>query len=116
RRAQRAHRAQKGRRVSAIALELGVFGLMVAVFVAGLAGPRGDARRAGVITALGLAGLIAASWRVDVGGVLFGGAYVHDELALFAKRVFLVATLVAVVASLANRGATFARRAMEYHL
>ena len=102
--------------MSAIALELGVFGLMVVVLVAGLAGPRGDARRAGVITTLGLAGLVAATWRVDVGGVLFGGAYVHDELALFAKRVFLVATLVAVVASLSTRGSTFARRAMEYHV
>jgi NADH-quinone oxidoreductase subunit N len=47
---------------------------------------------------------------------LFSGRFVLDELAIFAKRLFVLATIIGVVGSLGLRAPTFARRAMEYHL
>ena len=40
----------------------------------------------------------------------------QDELALFAKRLFLLATLIGVLGSLPLRAPAFARRATEYYL
>jgi len=41
---------------------------------------------------------------------------VQDELALFAKRLFLVATFIGLLAGLSGSERVFARRAVEYHL
>ena len=43
-------------------------------------------------------------------------AFVQDGLAVFAKRLFLVATFIGVLAGSAARTRAFARRAAEYHL
>src|SRR6185369_15834266 len=40
----------------------------------------------------------------------------QDDLAIFAKRLFLVATIIGVLGSLGLRAAAFARRATEYYL
>src|SRR5438034_807013 len=48
--------------------------------------------------------------------VLFGVSFVQDELAIFAKRLFLLATVIGVAGSLGLRAPTFARRATEYYL
>src|SRR5207249_4610010 len=48
--------------------------------------------------------------------VLFGGTFVQDELAIFAKWLFLLATILGVLASLSLRAPTFARRATEYYV
>ncbi len=99
-----------------LVLEVGVAVLMVLVFFAGVFGRGPDRRSAGAIAAVGLVVLFAISWRSEPGTALLGGSFVQDELAIFAKRLFLLATVIGVLASLALRGAVFARRATEYHL
>ena len=101
---------------SPLVLEVGLALLMLAVFLVGLFMSGDDKRRVGVLTAIGLVVLFGFSWRTEAGAELFHGTFVQDELALFAKRLFLLATLIGVLASLPLRAATFARRATEYYL
>ncbi|HKA61011.1 MAG TPA: NADH-quinone oxidoreductase subunit N [Methylomirabilota bacterium] len=101
---------------SALGLEIGLAILMLIVFLVGLVMPAGDKRRVGVLTAIGLVILLGLSWRAEPGAEIFSGAFVQDELALFTKRLFIVATLIGVLASLPLRAAAFARRATEYYL
>ncbi len=99
-----------------LVLEVGLGVLMLLVFFVGLFMPSEDKRRVGVLTAIGLVILFGVSWRVEAGAELFGGAFVPDELALFAKRLFILATLIGVLSSLPLRAVAFARRATEYYL
>ncbi len=99
-----------------LVLELGLGVLMLLVFFVGLFMPSADKRRVGVLAGIGLVLLFGLSWRVEGGTELFGGAFVQDELALFAKRLFILATLIGVLASLPLRAVAFARRATEYYL
>lgn len=101
---------------SPLVLEVGLALLMLIVFVVGLFMRGPDKRRVGVLTAIGLVVLLGLSWRTEAGAELFHGAFVQDELALFAKRLFLLATLIGVLSSLPLRAVTFARRATEYYL
>jgi NADH-quinone oxidoreductase subunit N len=101
---------------SPLVLEVGLALLMLLIFVVGLFMPGEDKRRVGVLTAIGLVVLFGFSWRSEAGTELFHGTFVQDELALFAKRLFLLATLIGVLASLPLRATTFARRATEYYL
>ena len=102
--------------MTALSLEVGVFALMLVVFVGGLFGRRDDTRRVGVVAAVGLVALFYWSLRLSPGASIWGGAFVLDELALFAKRLFLVATGIGVLGSLTLRAPVFARRATEYYL
>ena len=97
-------------------LEIGLAILILLVFVTGLVGRGEDKRRVGVLAAVGLAVLLALSFRAEPGAVLFGGTFIQDELAIFSKRLFLVATLLGVLGSLGLRTPTFARRATEYYV
>jgi NADH-quinone oxidoreductase subunit N len=99
-----------------LALELGLGVLMLLVFFVGLFMPSPDKRRVGVLAGIGLVLLFGLSWRLEGGTELFRGAFVQDELALFAKRLFILATLIGVLASLPLRAVAFARRATEYYL
>ncbi len=101
---------------SPLVLEVGLALLMLLVFVVGLFMSGDDKRRVGVLTAIGLVILFGFSWRSEAGAELFHGTFVQDELALFAKRLFLLATLIGVLASLPLRAAAFARRATEYYM
>jgi NADH-quinone oxidoreductase subunit N len=65
---------------------------------------------------VGLVVLLGLSFRAEPGAVLFGGTFVQDELAIFSKRLFLLATLLGVLGSLGLRAPTFARRATEYYM
>jgi NADH-quinone oxidoreductase subunit N len=102
--------------VSVLGLELGVLALILLVFFVGLFGRAGVRGRIGVITAAGLGLLLLGSLGGRADGALFGGMFVQDDLAVFAKRLLLAATLVGVLASLTLTGETFRRRATEYHL
>jgi NADH-quinone oxidoreductase subunit N len=97
-------------------LEIGLGVLILLVFVVGLSWRGQDKRRLGVLVAIGLVVLLWMAFRVEPGAVLFRGTFVQDELAIFAKRLFLLATILAVLASLSLRAVTFARRATEYYV
>ena len=99
-----------------MALEVGLAVLILLVFVVGLFWPGRDKRRLGGLVAIGLAILLWMAFRVEPGAVLFGGSFVQDELAIFSKRLFLLATFLGVLASLSLRAPTFARRATEYYV
>ena len=102
--------------MSGMGLELGLGLLILLVFFAGLLSRSANRRRVGVLAALGLLVLLALSFRIEPGAVLFSGTFVQDELAVFSKRLFLLATLLGVVGSLGLRAETFARRATEYYV
>ena len=99
-----------------MALEVGLAVLILLVFVVGLSWRGPDKRQLGVLVAIGLAVLLWMAFRVEPGAVLFGGTFVQDELAIFAKRLFLLATILGVLASLSLRAPPFARRATEYYV
>ena len=102
--------------MSALSLELGVLGVMLLVFFGGLFGRRDDTRRVGVISVLGLVALLGWALRMEPGATWLGEGFVQDELALFAKRLFLLATAVGILGSLTLRAPVVARRATEYYL
>ena len=101
---------------SPLVLELGLGVVILVVFFAGLFHRSDDRRSVGVVAVVGLTVLLGMSWRMEPGQALFGGSFVQDDLAIFAKRLFLVATIIGVLGSLSLRAATFARRATEYYL
>jgi NADH-quinone oxidoreductase subunit N len=93
-------------------LELGVGGLAVIVLIFGLIVPETERRYAGVITMAGL--LVLMVWSFTLGPVTADGAFAQDALALFAKQLFLMATFITALASLALRETGVSRRASEY--
>jgi len=99
---------------SPLALEAGVFALMVVVLLVGVA--TGSGRRAGWMTLVGLGAAFAVSLLASPGGSMFAGRFVVDPMALFAKRLFLGSAVLSVLATLAYRGEAFARRGTEYHV
>ena len=101
---------------SPLVLEAGLVALIGLIFFVGLFARGEDRRRVGVIAAVGLVALFGIAWRAEPSGALFGGTFVQDALAIFAKRLFLLATIIGVLGSLALRARTFARRATEYYL
>jgi NADH-quinone oxidoreductase subunit N len=102
--------------VSALALELGLLVLIVIVFLAGLFGRGEDRRWVGVVAAVGLVGLLGVALRLEPGPALLAERFVLDELALYAKRLFLLATVLGVLGSLTLRPRVFARRVTEYYV
>ncbi len=101
--------------------ELALFALSVLVLLLGLArNPSGpvaphQGRRFGGITLIGLLAVLGLTFASEEGREIFGGAYVQDSLAIFAKRLVLAAAALSVLASLTNRQTAFVRRAPEYH-
>jgi NADH-quinone oxidoreductase subunit N len=102
--------------VSAFAVELALGALLLVVFAATLAGRGDDRRHLAWLAAAGVLVVLALSVVLRPAEPALGGMFVLDELALFAKRLFLVATFIGVLAGLAAPDPTFARRAGEYHL
>ena len=99
----------------AVFLELGLGALMFVVLLLGLFKPAVANRRAGWITFIGLTALAVFSFVVQPSGSLFHGTFVIDELALFAKRLFLVSAAISVLATLGLPQPQFKRRGPEYH-
>ena len=101
--------------------ELALLALSVLVLLLGLArnpsspvAPH-QGRRFGWITLIGLLAVLGLTFASEEGREIFGGAYVQDSLAIFAKRLVLAAAALSVLASLTNRQSAFVRRAPEYH-
>lgn len=99
-----------------MALETGLFGLLLIVFVLGLIRPAGASRVPGWVTFAGLTALATASFFTRGGSSAFGGTFVLDDLALFAKRLFLVSAALSVLAALGLKAAALSRRSSEYHV
>jgi NADH-quinone oxidoreductase subunit N len=97
-------------------LEIALGVLLLAVFVAGLVG-RGQDRRGVARLATGGV-LVLGVWAMFVtpAGSALGGMFVQDGLAVFAKRLFLAATFIGLLAGLSLPDRVFARRSAEYHL
>src|SRR5207247_1975732 len=84
--------------------------------VANLGVRGGDRRVIGWIASGGVLVLALTSFLVTPAPPALGGMFVQDGLAIFAKRLFLVATFIGLLASLSNVQPAFVRRAGEYHL
>lgn len=99
---------------SPMVLELGLGVLLLVVFAVTLIA-RADGRVAAWVATLGVLGLLGLSMLLAPSGEALGGMFVQDGLAIFAKRLFLAATFIGLLAGIGSGGAV-ASRAGEYHL
>jgi NADH-quinone oxidoreductase subunit N len=97
-------------------LEIGVGALMLLVFVANLLLRGNDRRPLAWVATLGVLVLAVLALRLAPAGPALSGMFVQDGLAIFAKRLFLAATFIGMLAGLAQPGGAFSRRSGEYHL
>ncbi|HQX82559.1 MAG TPA: hypothetical protein PKW63_12425, partial [Vicinamibacterales bacterium] len=93
-----------------------LFALLLVVFVLGLLRRQANDALAGWITLAGLVGISVAAWNAEPGRVALEGTFVLDELSLFGKRLFLVASVLSVLATQAMTHASFRRRGTEYYV
>ena len=102
--------------MSAFTLEIGLGLLMLVVFVGILAARGEDRRWIGWVAIVGMLVVAGLSVFVTPAPPRLGGAFVQDGLAIFAKRLFLVATFIGLLGGVSVPDAAFRRRAGEYHL
>ena len=102
--------------MSAFTLELGLGVLLFAVFVASLAARGEDRRWVGWLATVGVLALAVLALFLNPVSPRLGGSFVQDGLAIFAKRLFFVATFIGLLGGAAQADAAFRRRAGEYHL
>ena len=98
-----------------LVIEGALIALAIVVLLIGIVWQREAGRLAGVVTLVGLLGVLALTFAAEEGRSLLGGSFVQDGLALFAKRLFLVAAALSLLGSLTQRLGSFARRSAEYH-
>ena len=102
--------------MSAFTLEFGLGVLMLAVFVAGLVARGEDRRWLGRLATAGVLGLVVLSMTLTPTAPRLSGAFVLDGLAIFAKRLLLIATFIGLLGGVSLPDVAFKRRAGEYHL
>jgi len=91
--------------LSLLKLEMATAGLGMLVLMLDAFSRREDKRFLGAISAMGLTAVLA--WSVCCGGVMgdgFDGMWRNDALALFFKRLFLIATILVTVMSVGFAG------------
>ncbi len=100
-------------------VEIGLGALLLLVFLGTLVA-RGDDRRAlGAVATVGVLAVLLVSFLEAPAAAMqpaLGGMFVLDGLAIFAKRLFLVATFIGMLAGLSSPERALARRSGEYHL
>jgi NADH-quinone oxidoreductase subunit N len=102
--------------MSAFALEIGLGLLLLVVLVATLLARGDDRRWIGWLATAGVLVLVALSMASTPTAPRLAGGFVQDGLAIFAKRLFLVATFIGLLGGVGLPDAAFKRRAGEYHL
>ena len=70
----------------------------------------------GIISLLGLSIAFVLTFLVPSSGTAFYGTFVADSLAMFLKKVFLLAGILAALGSLTHAEENFQRRQGEYFL
>jgi NADH-quinone oxidoreductase subunit N len=95
--------------------EIALFALAFIVLAAGLIQQGSGGRSIGWVTLVGLLVVLGLTFVAEEGRDLFGGSFVQDGLALFAKRLFLGSAALSVLGSLTLRQSAFVRRSSEYH-
>jgi NADH-quinone oxidoreductase subunit N len=104
---------------SPYAIEIGLGALMLLVFFMTLIVRGEDRRKIGWVAALGVLAVLVGSLLVPPAAPTaepVAGLFVLDGLAIFAKRLFLLATFIGVLAGLSSSDVVFHRRSGEYHL
>ena len=101
---------------SPFAVEIGLGVLMLIVFAATLFARGGDRRAIGWLATIGVAVLLLGSLLAPpalTAPTGLGGMFVLDGLAIFAKRLFLLATFIGLLAGLSSPEPVLARRSGE---
>ena len=104
---------------SPYAIELGLGVLLLLVFFMTLVVRGDDRRKVGWIAALGVLAILVGSLLVPPASPVPpppDKLLVLDGLAIFAKRLFLLATFIGLLAGLSSPDPVFRRRSGEYHL
>jgi NADH-quinone oxidoreductase subunit N len=101
---------------SPLVLESALGGVLLVVFLGALFARGDDRRWLAWLATLGVLAVGVLSAFARPAGPALGGMFLQDGLALFAKRLFLAATFIGLLAGLSQRDRVFARRAGEYHL
>jgi NADH-quinone oxidoreductase subunit N len=104
---------------SPFVVEIGIGALMLLVFVATVIASGDDRRGIGWLATVGVLLVLAGTLLVPPASSpssALEGMFVLDGLAIFAKRLFLLATFIGLLAGLSFPDPAFARRSGEYHL
>jgi NADH-quinone oxidoreductase subunit N len=99
-----------------LAIEAVVAALLGLVLLIGTVRRSSLDRLNGWLTLAGLLVALGMAWNAEPGRVWLDGTVVLDDLALFAKRLFLCASVLSVLASLAVEESSFLRRSTEYYV
>jgi NADH-quinone oxidoreductase subunit N len=101
--------------LSPFVLEAGL-GIVLAVVFIVMLGGRETGRTAGWVATIGVLVLLGLSMLLAPSGPALGGMFVQDGLAIFAKRLFLAATFIGLLAGMAGGRDGLVHRAGEYHV
>jgi NADH-quinone oxidoreductase subunit N len=102
--------------VSPFTLEIAIGAVMLAVFAATLAARGTDRRWIAWLATVGVLAVGIVSVFVKPTSPALFGMFTQDGLAIFAKRLFLVATFIGLLAGISRDAVACGRRAGEYHL